>query len=842
VASFLYKSPRRLLQGGSACYGSRLSPCSEPNRLQYFILPNSLSTRNCEICLEQFSVRLFLVVILLALGSKNLSAQAPAKANLPPVDEIWYGAIHQDSNNEWRYLKKDARVQTSEMLISADEIDFNSDTRWAYARGHVRLEHYKTGDIINAEKGEFNIETDEGKFYGVTGTAPPKIMTNPAALTTGNPFYFQARWVDRIKNRYILHHGFVTDCKIPKPWWVFEAPTFDIVPGDHAIARSAVFRLKRVPILYLPYFRRPLGRNPRQSGFLTPNFGHTTLFGYIYGLGYYWAMGRSYDMTGVVQYFTQRGPAFLYDFRGKPNRVTDFNFNLYSVDDHGVPQGTPAPFGRNEGGTQFDLTARTEILGFSGRLDYHYLSSYLFRQVFSYTFASAIQSEVYSLGYLQRRFKKDLYTLNIVADRDQLFESITPYGKPANQVVIQKLPSLDFSSRDQNLTHGPIPLWFSFDTSASLLTRSEPYGGLRPDNTPLQILSTGPMGRIDVQPRLSTAFHFARISLIPSITFGATAYSNFYSVNSSNYAANPTNPPTTAAFANAGFFRKDADFTLDFRLPAIEKIYTPPAWLHLGPKLKHVVELDATYEYVTGINEFQKIIHFDETDLLSDTNQLTVSLTNRFYRKDKKGNVNEVATWRVEQARYFDPTFGGAVVSGPTGIGARNIVLAAEELTPFPFLDGPRNYSPAVSYLTVNPYQFFSVNWRADYDPLRGKVVAQTYGIGLHFGKFSVNASDNALTAPPVLLPAANQLIFSGGYGSTNRRGWNIGTMVDYDRLSGRRLYDFIQTSYNTNCCGFSFQLRQFNLGIRNENQYLFTFSVANIGTFGSLQRQERIF
>jgi LPS-assembly protein len=727
------------------------------------------------------------------------------------------------------------------MSISADEIDFNSDTRWAYARGHVRLEHYKTGDIVNAEKGEFNIETDEGKFYGVTGTAPAKIMTNPAALTTGNPFYFQALWVDRIKNRYILHHGFVTDCKIPKPWWVFEAPTFDIVPGDRAMARSAIFRLKKVPILYLPYFRRPLGRNPRQSGFLTPNFGHTTLFGYIYGLGYYWAMSRSYDMTGVVQYFTQRGPAFLYDFRGKPNSVTDFNFNLYSVDDRGNPKGTP-PFVK-EGGTQFDLTARTEILGFTGRLNYNYLSSYLFREVFSYTFASAIQSEVYSLGYLQRRFKKDIYTLNIVFDRDQLFESITPYGKPANQVVLQKLPSFNFLSRDQNLVHGPVPLWFSFDTSASLLTRSEPYGPLGPYNVPNQILSTGATGRIDVEPRVSTAFHFANISLVPSITFGATGYTNYYSVNNSVYtASNPSSPTTTAVLANASLFRKDADFTLDLRLPAFEKIYAPPKWLHLGPKLKHVIEADATYEYLTGINEFQKIIHFDDIDLLSDTNQLTVSLTNRLYRKDKIGNISEIITWRVEQARYFDPTFGGAVLTGPPGVGARNVVLAAEELTPFPFLNGPRTYSPVVSNLTVSPYPFFSVNWRADYDPLHSRVVAQTYGIGVHFGKYSVSASDNALSEPPVLLPAANQLIFGGGYGSTNRPGWNIGTLVDYDRRSGRRLYDFIQTSYNTNCCGFSFQLRQFNLGIRNENQYLFSFSVANIGTFGSLQRQERIF
>ncbi|MDQ2776639.1 MAG: hypothetical protein M3Y57_17230 [Acidobacteriota bacterium] len=52
-----------------------------------------------------------------------------------------------------------------------------------------------------------------------------------------------------------------------------------------------------------------------------------------------------------------------------------------------------------------------------------------------------------------------------------------------------------------------------------------------------------------------------------------------------------------------------------------------------------------------------------------------------------------------------------------------------------------------------------------------------------------------------------------------------------------------MQTSYNTDCCGFSFEYRHLNFGIRqNENEYLFSFSVANIGTFGSLQKQSRLF
>jgi LPS-assembly protein len=245
---------------------------------------------------------------------------------------------------------------------------------------------------------------------------------------------------------------------------------------------------------------------------------------------------------------------------------------------------------------------------------------------------------------------------------------------------------------------------------------------------------------------------------------------------------------------------------------------------------------------VTGINQFHNIVKFDETDVLSNTNQLTFSVTNRLYRKDKAGNVGEIMTWRLEQARFFDPTFGGAVLAGTPGVGLRNVVLAGEDITPFTFLDGPRTYSPVVSVLTVSPYPFLALSWRADYDPLRHRIVAQTYGLTVRHSKYFASVGDNAINTAPVLLPRANQMILGAGYGSTNRRGWNIAGTVDYNLLSNTRLFDFIQTSYNTNCCGFSFELRQYNLGIRNDNQYLFSFSVANIGTFGSLQRQGRIF
>jgi LPS-assembly protein len=50
------------------------------------------------------------------------------------------------------------------------------------------------------------------------------------------------------------------------------------------------------------------------------------------------------------------------------------------------------------------------------------------------------------------------------------------------------------------------------------------------------------------------------------------------------------------------------------------------------------------------------------------------------------------------------------------------------------------------------------------------------------------------------------------------------------------------QTTYNTDCCGFSVQYRRFNFNVISDNQFRVAFAIANIGSFGTLRRQERIF
>jgi len=170
----------------------------------------------------------------------------------------------------------------------------------------------------------------------------------------------------------------------------------------------------------------------------------------------------------------------------------------------------------------------------------------------------------------------------------------------------------------------------------------------------------------------------------------------------------------------------------------------------------------------------------------------------------------------------------------------RNVLLSSAYLTGFAFIDGPRNYSPIVSEFRFN-YKV-NLDWRADYDPLRGQLVNSTFSADTRFSNYFVSFGSSQIRSDPVLSPSSNQLRGTIGIGNDNRKGWNAGLSVYYDVPKGILEFTTVQAVYNTDCCGVSIQFRRFNFGTRDENQFLFSFSIANVGTFGSLRRQDRTF
>ncbi len=725
-------------------------------------------------------------------------------------------AVDQSMDDLWYHLRGMAHVETTTMALDADSIDYNRDTEDAVAEGNVRFKNFVTGETLHCDRAEYNTGKETGKFYAVNGTSPPKIDAKPGLLTTTNPFYFQAMWAERIQERYILHEGFVTNCKVPKPWWTLRAKKFNIIPGERALAYSSVFRVRWLPLFYTPWYYKSLKRNPRQSGLLTPSIGNSSLRGQFFGAGYYWAIDPSMDFLYRIQYYTIRGFAHDGVFRWRVRRGTSLDATIYGVQDRGVPNEPTEKFP----GYRLTVNGRSDLGdGWYARGTFNYLSSFEFLQQFADSFHEAIGSESDSIGFVTKHV--DTWGVNVLADRIQNFD-FNP-SQPDGAVVIRHLPEGEFLMHETPVPRSPVPVWFSVDSSAGLVDRSEPA-------TPgLTTIGTSFVDRLDVQPRITSDIRLYGFSLVPS-----------FSVDETEYGAG-LGPLRTVS---AGLLRNDREFTLDLIPPSLEHIYNAPGWL--GKKLKHVIEPEVEFRYVGGIGtDVLRTIYFDELETMNDTKELRVSLTNRLYVKKKDNHVDEILSWQVSQVRYFDPTFGGAVVPGQL-----SVIWSSLELTPFSFIDSPRNYSPITSVLRFQ--EKIGLDWQTDYDPMRHGFTDSIVNADFHFSRFflalghSLVREPLAVAATAILSPTTDQFRGTFGFGQSNRRGINSAVTWFYDYRQNLLTYIAGQVTYNTNCCGFGMEFRETNwrggLAIQNSTDVRFAFTVANMGSFGTLRRQDRLF
>src|SRR5437773_4538304 len=287
----------------------RLVPSAHvlPVSLELFPLVPIIIGRFCHDLCSRWAIFLALGVLFPHAASPQIDRAARLEA--PPPNFVDVDAVTLEVEGPLRKLRGAARVQTTEMVLYADEIDYNSDTTYAEARGSVHFKHFTRNEEIFASKVEYNMDDEKGKFYDVVGSTVTKIQTRPGVLSSTSPFHFEGKWAERLGEKYILHDGMITNCRMPRPWWTLRGPRFDIIPEDRALAYKAVFRVRKLPLFYTPYFYKSLAKVPRHSGFLTPNIGNSTRRGLTFGVGYFWAINRSYDVTYRLQDFTERGLA-----------------------------------------------------------------------------------------------------------------------------------------------------------------------------------------------------------------------------------------------------------------------------------------------------------------------------------------------------------------------------------------------------------------------------------------------------------------------------------------------------------------------------------------------------
>jgi LPS-assembly protein len=796
--------------------------------------------------------------------------QAAKKVRLPISEErpVIIDAGECEKAGDIYTLRRDVEVRFADYDFRGDLVTYDAASGDVTAKGHVSLDGGRRDMHISATEGAYNTHSQTGKFYDVRGGTGARFKGRSVTLTSSSPISFTGKLVEQTgPETYVLHHGSVTSCELPHPKWTFNAEKIILKVGNSAHIYNTTFRLKGVPVFYLPYASPPVERLGRQTGFLIPNFGTSNTKGTVIGDSFYWAINRSMDATVGGEYLSKRGWALQENYRYRPSETSFLNLNYFGVLDRGITsntvdaKGNPITQTVKQGGEDVKLNAETNFAnGVRGVASIDYLSSFIFRLAFTENFSQAVDSEVKSAAFLTKSIQG--FSFNTFLARYQNFQS----KNNDDAITILHTPGFELSSVDRRLFGSPV--YWSYDVAAEGLRRSQPG-----------FVTPGIVGRFDVDPDVSLPIFYRGWTFRADAQLRNTIYSQQqFSALSAIVPAVPIEVPRHDVFN-----RRDISTSIELRPPTLSKVFDKTI---AGRKLKHTIEPRVVYRYTNGVERFGSIIRFDFRDILSNTNEAEFGLLQRLYLKKERSDcdqpegaaarptpcvpagADEFVSWEVKMKYFADPAFGGAVQNTPGSSGTRTVLITTANFTGIAFVTDPRRFSPVVSRLRIRTSGNSDLEWQLDYDTKKGRINSSTFYTGFHFGDFFVGASHaylqvpgevvtdpanpgsnlktcipHVLNQPACVPPLFDQIRAQLGYGSPTKRGWSAAANIGFDREFNLLQYSAAQTAYNWDCCGVSFEYRRFSLGsVRNENQYRFAFTLANIGSFGNLKRQERLF
>jgi LPS-assembly protein len=582
------------------------------------------------------------------------TALAPAKA----ADRAILESDTQSRRGDVTLLSGDVQITYRDHILKADTISYDEATGQVIAEGHVQLSGGVNDEHIQASHGTYNLRTQTGRFFDVTGSVglheneaprvvapatnagitPNASLAAPVAhqpgYATQNPFLFDGKVVEKTgPANYVIHGGSVTSCLLPHPDWQLFARVITM-DGKQVKAKNSVFEILGIPLLFLPYVTHPVDQDERQSGLLIPTLGYSSASqntgskGITIGEQIYITVGRSADVTAGFIYYSLRGfgENGTVRYRGIGNDFFDAHFS--ALQDRGFYQPAVNAAGAtiseytNQGGEDVTASFRREFSPHVRAVgDAEYLSSYVYREAFTENFNQAVSTDITSVLYLTDQ--RNGFSTDGRVDRYEGLKVVPVLNKAGQEVRIFHAPSLDFIATDHRIAGTPL-LW-SVTASAAGLKRVQPN------------FSTGGITeRLDLRPEISLPLAYAGWHTLTSVAVRETAYSRSRKAPYGNGAL-----PVELL---AGVNRADVELNIDIRPPVIERTFVVPAkwrWL-LGEQVRHTIEPDITYSNVHGVDNFLSLLRFDDVDLQSDTDELKYAVTQHLYFKPRKRTAERV--------------------------------------------------------------------------------------------------------------------------------------------------------------------------------------------------------
>ncbi len=334
-----------------------------------------------------------LMIDLVAGAALALAVGMPAQAQLSPGNldlpvALVADTVEYDTATGRVTASGNVEIYYGERTLTADRIVYDSDTGRITAEGSIVLRD-PSGATVFADFADLDAELRDGLVRGARSVMGENIKLSAA----------EARRVGARFNA--LSKAVYSPCKVcsddPVPLWRIRARR---VIHDEVEKRihyeDATFDVFGVPVFWLPYFSHPDPTIDRASGFLVPEFRHSSVYGYGAQVPYYWVIDDYSDLTFSPLLTTGDGVVGVLQYRRAFESGSFTTAGSLTYDDY---EGSNAFHGHLEARGEFDLVNEFRW-GFDGIAvtDRGYLRRYDFSD------EDRLTSEVYVRRYRNNGF------------------------------------------------------------------------------------------------------------------------------------------------------------------------------------------------------------------------------------------------------------------------------------------------------------------------------------------------------------------------------------------------------------------------------------------------------
>ena len=694
------------------------------------------------------------------------------------------------------------QLDCKDMQFMANFVETFHDKNLVIAQGDVVFE--SSGTRISADRMEFNLKTRTGTFYNASGIASAPGHSEPgmADLHAAEAYF----WGDEIHKlgpkKYRLVRGNFTTCVQPTPRWDIGSGTITINLDDYALLTNSVFRVKGVPVMYLPVFYYPIQEDDRATGFLIPTYGASTVKGQTLSNAFFWAIGRSHDATLFHDWFSKAGQGYGGEYRYILAPGSQGHSAVQFVDERATtylqPDGTERTRAPNRSYSVRGDLVQVLPLRLRARGNVDFFSSILTEQRY--------QQDIYRSTRRTRRFGGNVtgnwgsYIFSAAANRDDIF-----YGEDFQ--TQGNLPRVLLSRSERPLAG--LPVYFGVSGEYVTLLRSMTQNEIKTRDQGLT--------RFDVNPVIRIPFtRWPFLTANSLVSWRGTYWSE--SVEGGVQVPEPIG-------------RQYFDFQTRITGPVMNRIWNTPGNGY-AEKFKHVIEPSVTIQRVTAIDTFERTVKLEGTDFeRGNLTRVTYGVSNRLYAK--KDTSREVVSATISQSYATDP-FAAQYDPRYQSSG-----YASQR---------PSNYSPVALQVRTSPTTQLQAEFRTEWDvsvsALRTLAASGSYS---HSDWLSATGGWSQRRFVPDL-PGFNNRDRADHYlnASVNMRG--AGNRVggqyafNYDILRDRFLQQRYIAYYNAQCCGIGFEYQTYNfggafagIGVPQDRRFNLSFTLAGIGTFSNL-------